>query len=224
VSDYEAAYAELRERVTELLADRTAAELEQIAPATPTWRVRDVVSHMAGVCDDITNGNMAGVATDAWTQAQVDKRAGWQPTQILDDWAKHAAAVEPQMNAFGQPIGQMVFDAWTHEQDVRGALGVVGARDSSAMAVSWEWFVQTNQAVAPTEPGALMLITEVGDVRLGGGDPVATVRTSRFEFLRAVTGRRSRAQLQDFDVDGPRLEDLLFVGDLFRPADLDILE
>jgi uncharacterized protein (TIGR03083 family) len=224
VTDYETAYRDLRERVTELLGDRADTELEQIAPATPAWRVRDVVSHMAGVCDDITNGNMDGVASDAWTQAQVDKRADWRAAKILDDWTQHAAAIEPQMNAFGQPIGQMVFDAWTHEQDMRGALGVVGGRDSSAMEVSWEWFVQTNQAVAPTESGALLLVTEVGEVRLGGGEPVATVRTSRFEFLRAVTGRRSRAQLQHFDVDGPPLGDLIFGGDLFSPAGSDIVE
>lgn len=224
MSDYEAAYRDLRERVTELLADRTDAELEQVAPATPAWRVRDVVSHMAGVCDDITNGNMAGVATDAWTQAQVDKRAGWQPTQILDDWTKHAAAVEPQMNAFGQPIGQMVFDAWTHEQDMRGALGLVGGRDSSAMEISWEWFVQTNQANTPDESGALVLVTEIGEIRLGGDEPVATVRTSRFEILRAVTGRRSRAQLRGFEVDGRPLDDFVFLGDIFSPADRDIVE
>jgi hypothetical protein len=167
---------------------------------------------------------MDGVATDAWTQAQVDKRTAWQPAQILDDWAEHAAAVEPQMNAFGQPIGQMVFDAWTHEHDVRGALGLARGRDSSAMEVSWEWFVQTNQTVAPSGPAALVLVTEVGEVRLGGGEPAATVRTSRFEFLRAVTGRRSRAQLQDFDVDGPPLDGLIFAGDLFSPADIDIVE
>jgi uncharacterized protein (TIGR03083 family) len=224
VSDYETAYRDLRERVTGLLADRADAELEQVAPATPAWRVRDVVSHMAGVCDDITNGNMDGVATDAWTQAQVDKRTEWQTAQILDDWTKHAAAIEPQMNAFGQPIGQMVFDAWTHEQDMRGALGLVGGRDSSAMEISWEWFVQTNRAATPTEARALVLVTEVGEVRLGGGEPVAIVRTSRFEFLRAVTGRRSRAQLQDFDVEGAALDGLIFGGDLFTPADRDIVE
>ena len=179
---------------------------------------------MAGVCDDIANGNMAGVATDAWTQAQVDKRADWRFSTILDDWAEHAAAIEPQMNAFGQPIGQMVFDAWTHEQDMRGALGLVGGRDSSAMEISWEWFVQANQAVVASEPAALLLVTEVGEIHLGGGEPVATVRTSRFEFLRAVTGRRSRAQVRGFDTDGVPVDGIIFSSDFFTPAVEDIVE
>lgn len=224
MTDYETAYRELRERVTELLSDRPDRELEQVAPATPAWRVRDVVSHMGGVCDDITTGNMDGVASDAWTQAQVDKRADWPFAKILDDWTEHATTIEPQMNAFGQPIGQMVFDAWTHEQDVRGALGVVGGRDSTAMEISWEWFVETNRAVAASEPGALLLITEAGETHLGGGEPVGTVRTSRFEFLRAATGRRSRAQLQRFDSDGVPFDGVLFISDIFSPADSDIVE
>ena len=224
MSDYEAAYRDLRERVTDLLGDRAESELEQIAPATPVWRVRDVVSHMAGVCDDITNRNMDGVATDAWTQAQVDKRADWRFSKILDDWTEHAAAIEPQMNGFGQPIGQMVFDAWTHEQDMRGALGVVGGRDSTAMEISWAWFVEANRAMAASEPGALRLITETGETHLGDGEPIGTVRTSRFEFLRAATGRRSRAQLGRFDSDGVPFDGVLFISDIFRPADRDIVE
>ena len=166
VSDYEAAYRDLRERVTELLADRTDAELEQVAPATPAWRVRDVVSHMAGVCDDIANGNMDGVATDAWTQAQVDKRRDWPFVDDARRLVRARRGVEPQMNGIGQPIGQMVFDAWTHEQDVRGALGVVGGRDSQRDGRSrGNGSSQTNQAVAADGPGALLLVTEVGEVR-----------------------------------------------------------
>jgi uncharacterized protein (TIGR03083 family) len=203
VTDYESAYRELRLRVTDLLRDRPDDFLEQIAPATPAWRVRDVVAHLGGVCDDIAHGNMDGVASDPWTQAQVDKRRDWPFDQVLDDWSEHAATVEPMMNDIGLPMGQMVFDAWTHEQDVRGALGEPGARDGAAVDIAWEWLLASSPELDKT---------------------VDSVRASRYELLRAVTGRRSRAQVHALDVDGVELDDLPAFSDFFTPAANDIVE
>jgi len=228
VTDYEGAYRELRLRVTQLLRDRPDPVVEQIAPATPEWRVRDVVAHLGGVCDDIAHGHLHGVATDPWTAAQVEKRRDWPFARVLDDWAENAAVVEPTMNDIGHPMGQMVFDAWTHEQDVRGALGEPGGRTGGAADIALQWLVATNQAMQPggaaPRPGALRLILDGEETVLGDGDPVTTVRTSQFEFLRAFTGRRSRAQVRAFDTDGVALDDLIFFGDFFSPAARDIVE
>lgn len=228
MTDYEGAYRDVRVRVTELLRDRPDDELEQVAPATPEWRVRDVVAHLGGVCDDIANGNMAGVATNGWTQAQVEKRRDWEFGRVLDDWTEHAAVVEPMLNDLGQPIGQMLFDAWTHEQDVRGALDAPGGRDSDAAEIALSWFVSTNQAVTDAGRtdgrGTLELVTPDGAYVLGGGDPRRTLRATRFEFLRTVTGRRSIDQVRALDCDGPPLDEALFDNDFFVPAARDIVE
>jgi uncharacterized protein (TIGR03083 family) len=222
-TDYEAAYRDLRIRVTDLLRDQSDADVEQLAPATPEWRVRDVVAHMGGVCDDVSNGNMAGVATDAWTAAQVDRRRDWEFATVLDDWNEHADTVEPMLNEIGQPIGQMVFDAWTHEQDIRGALGEPGGRDSAAADVAFAWFVEAATPVGLAD-GALELVIEDGTYLLGPDEPVRTLRTTRFEFLRTATGRRSRAQVAALDCDGPPLDDTLYLADVFTAAPRDIVE
>jgi uncharacterized protein (TIGR03083 family) len=222
-TDYEAAYRDLRVRVTDLLRDRPDSSVEQLAPATPGWRVRDVVAHMSGVCDDVSNGNMAGVATNEWTAAQVDKRRDWEFAEVFDDWNEHAGIVEPMLNEIGQPIGQMVFDAWTHEQDIRGALGEPGGRDSAAADVAFTWFVDTATPVGLAD-GALELVIEDGTYLLGPGEPLRTLRTTRFEFLRTATGRRSRAQVDALDCDGPPLEDALYLADFFTAAPRDIVE
>jgi uncharacterized protein (TIGR03083 family) len=203
VTDYESAYREVRLRVIDLLRDRPDEVLEQIAPATPQWRVRDIVAHLGGVCDDIAHGNMDGVATEPWTQAQVDKRRDWSFDRVLDDWSAQASTVEPMLNGIGQPIGQMVFDAWTHEQDVRGALGEPGAREGAAVDIAWDWFVATSGSV---------------------GANLATVRASRYELLRAITGRRSLAQVRALDVDGVAVDGVLFMSDFFTPASSDLVE
>ena len=38
-----------------------------VVPATPEWRAHDVLAHLVGVTDDVVNGRLDGIATDAWT-------------------------------------------------------------------------------------------------------------------------------------------------------------
>ena len=227
MTDYENTYRELRVRLVDLLRDQPDEVVEQIAPATPKWRVRDVVAHLGGVCDDIAQGNIEGVATDGWTDAQVEKRRDWPFREVLDDWSEHAAIVEPMMNGIGHPMGQMVFDAWTHEQDVRGALRIPGSRTGAAVEVALQWLVDTSQSAAPSSggaPAAVRVVVDGEELVLGAGEPATTVRTSKFEFLRAFTGRRSVEQVRAFDTEGEPLDSIIFFGDFFSPAAHDIVE
>jgi uncharacterized protein (TIGR03083 family) len=227
VNDYETTYRDLRLRVIDLVGDQPSEVVEQLAPGTPEWRVRDVVAHLGGVCDDIAHGSLEGVASDAWTDAQVAKRRDWPFARVLDDWIEHAQVVEPMMNAIGHPMGQMLFDAWTHEQDVRGALGVPGARSGTAVELALQWLVDTNGAGLPAgvlAPAPLRVIADGEELVLGSGEPGTTVRTSKFEFLRALAGRRSLDQVRALDAAGAPLESVLFFGGFFTPASRDIVE
>ena len=48
------AYREVRERTSALVRDTAPPEaMEQVAPATPEWRVRDVLAHLVGVTADV---------------------------------------------------------------------------------------------------------------------------------------------------------------------------
>ena len=232
--DYAGAYHEVRVDVTELLRSQSETQLDTIAPATPEWRVRDIAAHLAGVCDDITQGNMTGVASDEWTAAHVAKRADWTIEHLLDDWHEHATIVEDQMNAWGPGMGQMVFDAFTHEQDIRGALDTPGGRESAAAAIAFDWITANLRAPAdassddPRRRPPIRVITEAGEADILGPSAATTtattLRVSRFEFLRTITGRRSRHQIELFDWDGaPRVDDL-YGNDIFRPAMLDVIE
>src|SRR5262249_10638714 len=68
------AYRELRLRVTALMADVDDETMASPSPATPEWTVHDVLAHLVGVTDDVVNGRLDGIATDEWTQKQVDAR------------------------------------------------------------------------------------------------------------------------------------------------------
>ena len=240
VPDYESAYRDLRVRLTDVLASADQAALDAVAPATPEWRVRDVAAHLAGVCDDFVHGRMADVAATGsllvavsslervndWTDAQVARRAEWSIDQVLDDWAEQAVQVEATMNALHPAIGQMVVDAVTHEHDIRGGLGMRGGRNSPAMVIAVDWLLYPlSKRLKNDGLGTLRIQHEGGVAELGAGAPVTRLGTTRFEFVRAVTGRRSMAQMRAMGWDGPldpRV--LILASDLFSPRPTDLVE
>jgi hypothetical protein len=104
---------------------------------------------------------------------------------------------------FGRAAGQLVTDATTHEHDIRGALGVPGARDSNAVAVSFGFVgLSLTEQLDAAERGALVVHHAGTTDTLGTGKPVAALRIDDFEFVRALTGRRSVDQMAAYDWDG----------------------
>ena len=219
-----AAYRDLRTRVTVLIRAADPAALDGVAPATPEWRVRDVLAHMVGVNTDILTGTLDGVASDAWTAAQVRTRREWPVEQVLDEWAENAAGVEQNAAMLGPAVGQWLYDACTHEHDIRQALGEPGARDSDAVALGFEWATdRIGDALDARGLPALTLRTDAGTTTVGTHPSDAAVEASRFEIFRTMTGRRSRAQVEAFGWHGSAEPELLMMLGLFsfRADDFD---
>jgi hypothetical protein len=93
------AYRDTRLRITELV---TAPGVDPLVlvPATPEWRVKDVVAHLAGVCADILAGRLEGIATDPWTAAQVGPRRDTSLGDLIEEWERVSAEVEPIVPMF----------------------------------------------------------------------------------------------------------------------------
>jgi uncharacterized protein (TIGR03083 family) len=217
--DYAGAYREVRARVVALVEHATDAELAAVAPATPEWRARDVLAHLVGVTSDILTGTIDGITTDAWTDAQVAPRRDRPVAELVAEWEDNSRQVEPMIPSFGVTAGQFVFDAVTHEHDIRGALGRPGARDSSAIAIAFAWSGDVIRDMRDgAGVGALRIEADGDTLVCGNAEATASCRTSRFEVVRAVTGRRSADQIRDWAWDGdgePRLD--LFVMPIFTP-------
>jgi hypothetical protein len=218
---HRAQYAALRVRVAGVVRDAGADAGTRPVPATPSWTVHELLSHMVGVCDDVLNGRLEGVATDQWTAAQVDARAGRATAELLYEWDVQGPRFEDVLEAMPDAIaGQALFDAVTHEHDMRHALGAAGARDSEAVAMSWVWLVG---ARAAGEGDAVRVMTAEGDdAVLGPGAAVATVKAPRFEVLRACTGRRSAGEIAAYGWEPEPRPDLLLAAGIFtlRPEPL----
>lgn len=208
-----------------MLARSRRDDLDVTAPATPEWRVRDLLAHLGGVCDDVVNGNLGEVGADTWTAVQVQKRRGWTVDELVADWEQHGGAVDALIDQAPPGLfGQLLFDGWTHGQDIRGALQAPGDQDSPAAARSYVWATEVMAGRDRDARPKLSLITEAGACVIGAGEPTGTLRASRFELLRAMTGRRSKAQVRSYAWEGRPDPERLLLAPFFHPPENDLIE
>lgn len=210
-------YRETRERLTSLLSALDRAALNADVPACPRWSVRDVVCHLVANLEDAAAGVLSIPPTDEDTAAQVARCRHRDVAEMLGTWAALAPPIERSIAQFG--VWPAVIDIASHEQDIHGALGRRGARDTAAIWHGAGWLLTELRTPVP-------LRVEVEEAEFQTGPPDGTglgLATSRFEAFRWRMGRRSRAQLAalDWSADpAPVLDHLA----LFGPADTDIIE
>ncbi|MFY2859696.1 maleylpyruvate isomerase N-terminal domain-containing protein [Mycobacterium sp. THU-M104] len=201
ISDAEAAYRLVHRRVDALLRGR-ADVAELTVPACPDWTVHQTVAHLTGIAQDIATGNLDDVGSQAWTQAQVERLDGLSIDELLDLWAQSIDPLAAQLT-LGPKLaaGQLVFDALTHEHDIRGSLGEAGCRvgDLSYQVALGFLATMFDLAFRHTGQAAMRLTTpSIGTVQLGDPDAAAdllAIGLSDFDALRAFGGRRSVRQL-----------------------------
>jgi uncharacterized protein (TIGR03083 family) len=182
-----AAYDELRVRVTALMQGISAEKAQTVVPHCPQWTVKDCLAHMIGVPEDVINGQMDGVTTDAWTDRQVQRHAQDSVDDLLTTWSTIAPTFASILPRIPQPVlSQFMFDQANHEQDIRAALKQPGVRDSVAVAVA-EGFLRDS-------------LSRNSDIAIA---QLADHKLPSFEFLRSLSGRRSGAQISKngFDIE-----------------------
>jgi uncharacterized protein (TIGR03083 family) len=181
------AYTELRARVSELMQSLTLQQAQTTVPHCPQWTVKDCFAHMVGIPEDVINGQMEGVASEAWTNRQVLRHAQDSVADLLAVWESNAAVFAKILPNIPQPvISQFMFDQTTHEHDIRRAVSQPGSRDTLAVAVA-EGFIR-NSLAQQSDPA----IAQLANHKLTG-----------FEYLRSLSGRRSRSQISKngFDIE-----------------------
>lgn len=191
--DVLAATQGVRRRSIALLRPLGEAASSTVVPTCPQWTVKQLACHLFGVCDDLLNGRLDGVGTDAWTLAQLARHEAKPLTEILDEWEASADPFDALVPLIPAPSNaRLVMDQVTHEQDLRLALGAPGARDDVAVTI-----------------GATYMLEILGDRDPAYAHDVATSGLSDFELLRALSGRRSASQLDACGLSPARLAALL---------------
>jgi uncharacterized protein (TIGR03083 family) len=196
-------YERLRRELVALVAGLDADALAVTVPATPAWRVRDVLAHVAGITSDL-NAQRFDVDGDAWTRRQVEERRERDLAAIVAEWDAEAPQFAAGLRLFGYELGShYVGDLHAHLQDIRSALGLPAARDGLAVQVALDFYLGSlDESLRRGPLGALEMIAAGEHHVAGAGKVRATLQADPFELLRALSGRRSRDQIRALDWSG----------------------
>lgn len=207
-------YRDTRERLSDLIAGLDATALGTMVPACPLWAVRDVLAHLTAITEDAIAGRLSGPPDEEFTADQVARFARVPVPEMLARWSASGPQFEHVLQA--RDVWPAVIDVASHEQDIRGALELPGARDCAAIR-------QSAPVLAASLDVPVRIVTERGEYSIGAATPALSVSTSEFEMFRWRMGRRSLAQLaaMDWSADPSALLGKLSV---FGPSASDIVE
>jgi len=206
-------YATLRSGLIELGESLTDEQADTTCVACPDWTIREVYAHLVGTPADILSGRLEGVTTDPWTQQQVDDRADDSLAQILEEWKAITPATDEALAAMGDEMdARFYIDVWSHDQDIRGTLATPGPVDPAFISNHASNVGQLMVRQAGTDGGPGPLTVTIDGKTYANADladdsrPSAKLTLSGFEAMRALTGRRSAAQLAAMEWDTNRAE------------------
>ena len=210
-----AEWTRAQQRVIELVRTAAPEQVQARVPACPEWTVRDLFSHMVGLGTDVVAGDEPDDHNEAWTARQVRARRDHDVAALIAEWEGVAEPLREWMRARGtRPLGDVII----HEQDLRGALGVPGARDTPGLHAIRDRFAPRFAArVADREPIALLGDRWRWASRGAPEDAPVALRADDFDLSRALLSRRSAAQLRAWTVRGdvgPYLPGFAVLGSL----------
>ena len=209
-----------RQRVRDLLAGRTPAEMDRPVPAMPGLTVRDVLSGLLATGADALDGDLHATYGTPGGGRAPDARAG---AELLSAWDAQAAGVAALVRDDPR-AGRLLIDLVTHEHDLRGALDCPGARADDAVAIAVELLAREFAArMRGAGAPALRLTCEQWGYETAPPPCHAILVADRFELFRGFTGRRSAAEVRRWmwsGDPGPYLPYLSDSGSL-RATDLD---
>ena len=183
-------YRHVRGNVTELLSGATRADGDAVVPACPEWTMRDLLAHLVCVATAAI-GKLSGGLSAASSSMGMDVPA------LLARWNELGREVDLLLTgAEGRHGNILVMDAFTHELDIRYALGAELPAEHPAFARSFT-VLANGFAAAVSDHGlpALRLSTGGTQWTVGDGEPEATLTATRYDLYRSLAGRRSHHQI-----------------------------
>lgn len=200
-------YETKRDALLALVRSLGPADLERAVPASPAWRVRDVVAHLVGIDADLNAGRFGGdeMDMDAWTATQVDARRDRSIDELATEWDREAPKFVDGLRLLGYEIGShFLADLLVHSADVLHALGRPTIATDDALVAALDFHLhEFHGRLLAAGCGARVVTTDTGEsFGVGGRAPIASVGATRFELFRAFGGRRSTAQMRAFEWTG----------------------
>jgi len=211
-------YVQAQASFVDLFQSLDSEQMATRVPCTPAWTVRDVLSHVSGVTDDIVNGRIEGAATDSWTASQVERWRDSDPAGLIDRWNSQIGGVADLLEQIGE--GRPPSDCHSHELDIRHALGLFDGQSSEII----DFMTARFGAVSCGRPVAITFADGTTAEMPGVGDPIALSGLTQFEFVRSRLGRRTRDQVAAYDWSEQPSDQMLTEWFAFGPSQIPIVE
>jgi len=201
-----AAYALVREELITALCSLDDAGAAMMTPSCPAWSTKDVVAHLCGLNAEKLAGVQGSLGADEATTRQVADRASLTLPQVIDEWQSLAEPVRGFMAAEPAMAAAFLADLVVHVFD----LAEVHAQPTAAAAAATPLSAQRYVPLLQTR------VADVVDVALeveltdgatwpapdGSQADQMSLRATSHGFLRGVTGRLTRAQVESLGWSG----------------------
>ncbi len=187
-------YRQVRRNVAELLAQPRAVA-DPAVPACPGWTLRELLKHLVGVAAAAI-GRMSG-----WPPTGSSSSADMDVPELLATWERLGAEADALLAEAGDRRGNiLVMDAFTHELDIRYAIGAELPTAHPAFAGAFSVLANGfSAAVSANGLPALRLSIGTTQWTIGDGVPAATLTATRYDLYRSLAGRRSHHQITALD-------------------------
>lgn len=198
--DLPAIWEDTRQRITELVealaADVAATMLATVSGAT----VRDALAHLTATAVRAAE-SPAELCHGALTPPRPRQGAPEATLpELLAAWDKAAAVVRGGVEADAGLASFLISDAVMCEHDLRTTFQVAGARDDIAIKVALDELSGrfSDRAETAGVPPLRVTVEQWGTI-IGNGRAVSCVVADRFEFVRAMSGRRSAPEIRQWN-------------------------
>jgi hypothetical protein len=186
-----------RERIDLLLRDRPETVVDGAVTTVPGTTVRDVLAHLIDTASTATNDPRRLTDVALALPEAVPARSAVTLTGLLAEWDKATTLVRRQLESNVELASATITAAVMCEHDLRTALDVPGARDDIAIKVALdELSGRLSDRIERAQLPPLRVTVEQWGTIVGAGRARSCVVADRFEFVRAMSGRRSAAEIR----------------------------
>lgn len=196
---FDRTYLDTKTRVVDIARSLSEDQLNSYVAACPEWTARDVLAHLTGVAADLVHGRVENITKPVWTAPQVASRKDRTVEELAAEWGEHAPVVAATL-AEGDGSLKVMYDAFTHEADLRETFGL-GRPPQTAV----DMLAGTlGRDVVGNFTGSGTLVVQAGELELTGGhgQPRIMLTIDPYELVRGVISRRSRSQMRAWDWAG----------------------
>ena len=193
-------YYRTRDRFITLLRSLDAHQAGQPVPASPAWTVTGVAAHVCGLNAEVASGRLTGLGADERTAHQVALRANHALGDICDEWLGYEAPMRAALGADPWFEARLEADLVVHLHDIGHALGLNIDRDDGALLRAADTYRTILDQRAREILDLEVAVEFAGDEAAPGADLL--LRASPYDFLRSITGRRTRRQIEALDWSG----------------------